>query len=100
MDGRRLLSAARTGDSRSMEQLDLHNNPAVLRVTTQQGNSCLHISSIHGHEGFCKDVLALDQSQELLSAVNEDGETPCLPPSQGAMTLLLLFYSAAAVVTG
>ncbi|CAO2141254.1 unnamed protein product [Urochloa humidicola] len=74
MDGR-LLSAAITGDARSMIQLASHN-PSVLHGTTPQGNTCLHISCIHGHEGFCMDVMELDQSMALVSAVNEDGETP------------------------
>ncbi|CAL4985142.1 unnamed protein product [Urochloa decumbens] len=66
-----------TGDARSMIQLASHD-PSVLLGTTPQGNTCLHISSIHGHEGFSKDVLELDQSRALLSAVNKDGETPLL----------------------
>ena len=39
---------------------------------------CLHISCIHGHERFCKDVLTLNQSLPLLTAINADGETPLL----------------------
>ncbi|CAL4988941.1 unnamed protein product [Urochloa decumbens] len=77
MDGG-LLEAATSGDAKSMkQQLALHD-PAVLFRTTPQGNTCLHIASIHGHEEFCKNVLTLENSQELLSAVNGDGETPLL----------------------
>ncbi|CAL4994802.1 unnamed protein product [Urochloa decumbens] len=74
MDGR-LLSAAVSGDARSMKQL-ASDDPTVLLGTTPQGNTCLHIASIHGHEGFCKDSLALNCS--LLSSVNADEETPLL----------------------
>jgi len=54
---RRLLEAAATGDA-AMQDLASHE-PAVLVGTTPQGNTCLHIASIHGHQGFCKDVLTL-----------------------------------------
>jgi hypothetical protein len=57
---RRLLEAALSGDAAEMKQLAL-DDPGVLVITTPQGNTCLHIASIHGHEGFCKDVLALNQ---------------------------------------
>ncbi|CAL4992788.1 unnamed protein product [Urochloa decumbens] len=72
MDGR-LLDAATTGNAATMIHLALHD-PAVLLGTTPQGNNCLHISSIHGHDGFCKHALALNRP--LLSAVNKYGETP------------------------
>ncbi|CAD6258502.1 unnamed protein product [Miscanthus lutarioriparius] len=55
------------------------NVPAVLVGTTPQGpqgNTCLHIAAIHGHEVFCKEAEALKPS--LLAAVNSDGETPLL----------------------
>ncbi|RLM59031.1 hypothetical protein C2845_PM18G03250 [Panicum miliaceum] len=47
MDGR-LLDAATSGDAVAMKHLALHD-PTVLLGTTQQGNTCLHISSTHGH---------------------------------------------------
>jgi len=50
----------------------------VLLGTTQQGNTCLHIASIDGHQGFCKDVLTLSQSLPLLNAINANDETPLL----------------------
>ena len=74
MDGR-LLDAATTGDAVTMKHLALHD-PGVLLGTTPKGNTCLHISYTHGHQGFCMDVLALNRS--LLFAVNADGETPLL----------------------
>jgi ankyrin repeat protein len=74
---RRLLQAAISGDAAEMNHLAVHE-PGVLLGTTPQGNNCLHIASIHGHEGFCKDVLELPQSLTLLTATNEDGETPLL----------------------
>jgi len=69
----RLLDAAASGDATMMKHLALHD-PAVLLGTTPQGNTCLHISAVHGHDGFCMEVMALNRS--LLSAVNNDGETP------------------------
>ncbi|KAJ1255230.1 hypothetical protein BS78_K273400 [Paspalum vaginatum] len=74
---RRLLAAATSGDVASMKHLALAD-PGVLLGTTPPGNTCLHISSIQGHEEFCKNILKLDQSLSLLSAVNKDGETPLL----------------------
>ncbi|KAF0895299.1 hypothetical protein E2562_008609 [Oryza meyeriana var. granulata] len=70
-----LLEAAASGDSRSLKELAAQD-PSILLGTTAQGNTCLHISSIHGHEGFCKDVLSLNES--LLNATNSHGETPML----------------------
>jgi len=69
----RLLDAAASGDATMMKHLALHDT-AVLLGTTPQGNTCLHISAVHGHDGFCMDVMALNRS--LLSAVNNDRETP------------------------
>ena len=69
----RLLDAAASGDATMMRQLAFHD-PAVLLGTTPQGNTCLHISAVHGHDGFCMEVMALNRS--LLSAVNNDRETP------------------------
>ncbi|WVZ53437.1 hypothetical protein U9M48_004380 [Paspalum notatum var. saurae] len=74
MDGR-LLRAAVTGDATLLKQLAC-DNPAVLLGTTPQGNTCLHISAIHGHEEFCRETVALDGS--LLDTTNVDGETPLL----------------------
>ncbi|XP_062198202.1 ankyrin repeat-containing protein NPR4-like [Phragmites australis] len=72
---RRLMAAAKSGDATSMIDL-AHDDPGVLLGTTPQGNTCLHISSMHGHQGFCNEALRLNQS--LLTAVNADGETPLL----------------------
>ena len=71
MDGR-LQEAAATGDSRDLATYD----PDMLLGTTPLGNTCLHIASVHGHEGFCEAALALKPS--LLAAVNSDGETALL----------------------
>ncbi|KAL5203617.1 hypothetical protein ABZP36_008488 [Zizania latifolia] len=81
----RILEAARKGDSRSMMELAAQN-PSILVGTTPQGNTCLHISSIHGHERFCNDVLTLNQS--LLSATNSNGETPMLTSVKSGHALL------------
>ncbi|OEL30118.1 hypothetical protein BAE44_0008870 [Dichanthelium oligosanthes] len=72
---RRLLDAAVSDHAAEIMHLASHD-PSLLLGTTPQGNTCLHIASIHGHEGFCKDALAL--SPTLLAAVNSDGETPLL----------------------
>ena len=69
----RLMEAAITGDAVSMENLYLHD-PNILLGTTPQRNTCLHIASVHGHEVFCKAVLALNPS--LAGRINADGETP------------------------
>jgi ankyrin repeat protein len=77
---RRLLEAATSGDVPSMKQLLALDGPGILLVTTPQGNTCLHIATIQGHEDFCKNILTLDHSPApaLLSTVNKDGETPLL----------------------
>ena len=72
---RRILEAAMSGDARLMKHMALHD-PGVLLATTPQGNTCLHISSVRGHEALCKAVVALHPS--LLGAVNADRETPLL----------------------
>ncbi|CAN6323364.1 unnamed protein product [Urochloa humidicola] len=74
MDGW-LLNTAVTGDATEIVHLASHD-PDLLFATTPQGNTCFHIASIHGHEGFCKAALALNPS--LLAAINLDGETPLL----------------------
>jgi len=87
MDGR-LLDAATTGDAVTMKHFALHD-PGVLLGTTPKGNTCLHISSTHGHQGFCMDALALNRS--LLSVVNTDGETPLLTAVASGHTSLASF---------
>ncbi|WVZ64167.1 hypothetical protein U9M48_013730, partial [Paspalum notatum var. saurae] len=72
---KRLLSAAVTGDATVMMLL-ASDDPAVLLGTIPHGNTCLHISAIHGHEEFCKHAVALNRS--LLETTNADGETPLL----------------------
>jgi len=87
MDGR-LLDAATTGDTVTMKRVALHD-PGVLLGTTPTGNNCLHISSTHGHQGFCMDAVALNRS--LLSAVNTDEETPLITAVAGGHTSLASF---------
>jgi hypothetical protein len=70
-----LLNAATSGDSRSMDVMVSQELDVVLG-RTPAGNTCLHISAAHGYEAFCMDVLALKQS--LVSAVNNDDETPLI----------------------
>ncbi|VAI26002.1 unnamed protein product [Triticum turgidum subsp. durum] len=71
----RLLKAATDGDSTSMKYYACRN-PGILLGKTLRMNTCLHISSIHGHQRFSADVVALEES--LLTAVNLDWETPLL----------------------
>nr|CAB3489505.1 unnamed protein product [Digitaria exilis] len=70
-----LLKAATYGDVASLEDLAA-DDPAMLLATNPQGNTCLHIASMHGHITFCTDAIALNMS--LLGVVNKDGETPLL----------------------
>lgn len=77
---KRLLEAAASGDSKSMQDM-ASQDASILLGTTPQGNTCLHISSIQGHEEFCQDVLVLNQS--LISKVNFDGETPLIAAMMG-----------------
>ncbi|KAE8784399.1 ankyrin repeat-containing protein [Hordeum vulgare] len=70
-----LLKAATDGDSTSMKHYACHN-PGILLGKTLRLNTCLHISSMHGHQRFSEDVVALEES--LLTAVNLDWETPLL----------------------
>ena len=90
---RRILEAAMSGDARLMKHMALHD-PGVLLATTPQGNTCLHISSVRGHEALCKAVVALHPS--LLGAVNADRETPLLAAvksgNPSAASLLLGCY--------
>ncbi|KAM0859632.1 hypothetical protein ACQ4PT_047063 [Festuca glaucescens] len=89
---RRLLRAATSGDSVSLKELAAENQ-SMLFGTTPQGNTCLHISSAHGHEEFCKDVLALNHS--LISKVNLQKETPLVAAVTGGhvtLASLLLTY--------
>ncbi|KAJ1257079.1 hypothetical protein BS78_K221700 [Paspalum vaginatum] len=70
-----ILEAARSGDSSAVRGMS--GDPAALLARTpDEGNTCLHIASIHGNQKFCDEVLAINLS--LLSAVNGDGETPLL----------------------
>lgn len=71
-----IFEAAESGDSGKMKDIMALGDPAVLLATTPEGNTCLHIASMRGHQGFCEDVLAINGS--LLAAVNVDGETPLL----------------------
>ncbi|XP_006662919.1 ankyrin repeat-containing protein At5g02620-like [Oryza brachyantha] len=76
---KKLLKAATLGsfeESDSAVKVKCSLNRRMLLGRTAQGNTCLHIASMHGHERFCSDVLEIDDS--LLAAVNSHGETPLL----------------------
>ncbi|KAJ1685339.1 hypothetical protein LUZ63_016729 [Rhynchospora breviuscula] len=75
----RLLEAAMSGNSSEMNRIFL-KFPEVLHGATSHGSTCLHISSILGHEKFSMAVLALNQtlSKYLLSKTNYYGETPLI----------------------
>jgi hypothetical protein len=90
---RSLLVAAISGDEVSMKNM-ASQNPSLLLATTPQGNTCLHISSIHGHMRFCKEILALrlNDHNPLLATINADGETPLLTAvTSGHPSLASLF---------
>ncbi|XP_006662861.1 ankyrin repeat-containing protein At5g02620-like [Oryza brachyantha] len=75
----KLLKAATLGsfqESDGTTKVKGSLNRSMLLGRTAQGNTCLHISSMHGYERFCSHVLELDDS--LLAAVNSHGETPLL----------------------
>ncbi|VAH86510.1 unnamed protein product [Triticum turgidum subsp. durum] len=78
-----LLKAATCGETDTMRMLipafsDPETTPVFMASdlggTTPAGNTCVHISCIHGHIVFC--MLALQVDQSLLSKVNHEGETP------------------------
>lgn len=69
----RILKAATSGDFWDIEVLAT-KRPSILLGVTPQGNNCVHISTIHGHEEFCLYALALERS--LLENVNCENETP------------------------
>ncbi|KAJ4794735.1 Ankyrin repeat family protein [Rhynchospora pubera] len=71
-----LLKAAVSGDSNELKKMVSQDPNFNLLGTTPQGSTCLHISSIFGHEEFFKEVLARNES--LLSRVNSYGETPLI----------------------
>nr|XP_015616199.1 ankyrin repeat-containing protein At5g02620 [Oryza sativa Japonica Group] len=78
MDRQLLKAATRDSfeESDSTLKETVSRNRSMVLARTAEGNTCLHISSMHGHGGFCDAVLELDES--LLSLVNSDGETPLL----------------------
>ncbi|KAJ1277013.1 hypothetical protein BS78_05G261600 [Paspalum vaginatum] len=78
----RLLMAATNGNVEEMERL-VNENEAALLGETEQRSNCLHIASIYGHTDFCARVQQQINSRgrsvsSLLSATNNDGETPLL----------------------
>lgn len=93
----RLLGAAVSGNSAEMKHMALRA-PGVLLGTTPQGNTCLHIACIYGHERFCRDVLALTTNSQqspaaapLLVTINADGETPLLAAVASGHVSVALF---------
>ncbi|KAJ1685341.1 hypothetical protein LUZ63_016731 [Rhynchospora breviuscula] len=74
----KLFHAAMLGKIADMEALVSDNGSDILLGTTSQGSTCLHISSIFGHEEFSKAVIAVKLKQSLLSIVNSSAETPLI----------------------
>ncbi|KAJ3672011.1 hypothetical protein LUZ61_004987 [Rhynchospora tenuis] len=74
----KLFHAAKSGKINDMQTLVSDKGPEILLGTTSQGSTCLHISSIFGHEEFSKAVLAVKLKQSLLSIVNSSAETPLI----------------------
>ncbi|XP_037418734.1 ankyrin repeat-containing protein ITN1-like [Triticum dicoccoides] len=68
-----LMRAATSGNSMSLQTL-VAQNPNILLGRTLEGNTCLHLSAIHGHEQFCMSVVTLEE--HLLGSVNFERETP------------------------
>ncbi|KAJ4807907.1 Ankyrin repeat-containing protein [Rhynchospora pubera] len=68
-----------SGNSSDMKHMFL-KDPEVLHGITSHGATCLHISSILGHEKFSMAVLTLNHalSKYLLSKTNSYGETPLI----------------------
>lgn len=73
------MKAAIAGDAQTIGQV-ASNDPGLLYGRTTQGNSWVHIPSIHGHEDLCTEVLDQYREQLLpfLSVVNNDQETPLI----------------------
>lgn len=86
----RILKAATFGVFWDIEVLAT-KSPTILLGVTPQGNNCLHISTIHGHEEFCLYALELERS--LLEKVNCENETPLvIAVSLGHASFWLLNY--------
>lgn len=69
------MEASKSGYTNKVKEM-ASTDLSVLLGRTPQGNTCLHIGSIHGHRAFCRTVVELKPS--LLATFNADGETPLL----------------------
>ncbi|KQK02720.1 hypothetical protein BRADI_2g03270v3 [Brachypodium distachyon] len=97
-----LLQDARDGLTRVLGNNAI-NGPAgqeILLGTTPLGNNCLHIASIHGHEGYCHFAVQLSDylPLALFTGTNSDGETPLATAVRrgsvdAATTVLLQHYT-------
>ncbi|KAF8673183.1 hypothetical protein HU200_048732 [Digitaria exilis] len=71
----RLYKAATQGDVEMLRRLvEDPEDPSILRSTTPQLNTALHLAALHGHAAFAGEVLG--KNVDALVARNDDGDTP------------------------
>ncbi|RLN41591.1 hypothetical protein C2845_PM01G29010 [Panicum miliaceum] len=70
-----LYKAATHGKVEILKQLlQDKGRPDILRSTTPQRNTALHLAALHGHTEFAREVL--QENNDLIVARNDDGDTP------------------------
>ncbi|KAL6863717.1 hypothetical protein ACP4OV_016620 [Aristida adscensionis] len=72
-----LVKAAQNDTYKGMDQVGQVHIQRLLEITAER-NTYLHIACICGNRRFCEAVMARDDTWELLSAINNDAETPLL----------------------
>ncbi|KAJ1692480.1 hypothetical protein LUZ63_009178 [Rhynchospora breviuscula] len=91
-----LLNACSKGDLSRCKHLILRN-PDILLSVTPQGNNCLHLAAMLGHEKFAKEIWSI--SPFILSSTNKDGETPLIAALMaGNFTLASEMLTAASIL--
>ncbi|KAJ3699635.1 hypothetical protein LUZ61_003340 [Rhynchospora tenuis] len=92
---RQLLKACTTSDLNLFKHLILRDPEDTLFSVTPQGNNCLHIAAMLGHQQFAEKVWATYPF--LFSATNKDGETPLLAAIMAANAALAADMLSAAI---
>lgn len=69
-----LYAAATRGDVARLAQLVSTSSADILVHMTPQFNTAVHIAASHGHRGFVKEALKVNE--ELLVSRNNDSDTP------------------------
>ncbi|KAJ4817029.1 Ankyrin repeat family protein [Rhynchospora pubera] len=92
---RQLLKACTTGDLNLFKHLILRDPEDALFSVTPQGNNCLHIAAMLGHQQFAERVWATYPF--LFSATNKDGETPLMAAIMAANAALAADMLSAAL---